>query len=82
MGMIIDTPDELRVGLEARRESFYIVANEWYGDNAKHLFVFATVDTADDHNSATVELEWDQLDPLIEGLQRLKAYHDKNKGKL
>lgn len=72
MGFIIDTPEELEVGLEARRESFYISA----ADDGRKVFTYATRDLDDPENTtaATIELTLDQVDPLIEGLQRLKAY--------
>lgn len=77
MGMIIDTSDELRLGLEVRRESFVIIANEWAEENTSHLYLSATVsDPANPHaaNTVSIELDLDQVEPLIEGLIRLRDY--------
>lgn len=74
MGFIIDTPDNLRLGLELRRESFSIIANGWAQEDGEHMWISATVtDRKSSQRSASIELELDQIGPLIEGLRRLQA---------
>jgi len=68
MGYIIDTPDSLRLGLEARRESFTIIANEWVEENEGKMWL------ASGERCVSIELELDQIEPLIAGLEALRDY--------
>ena len=68
MGYIIDTPDNLRLGLEARRESFSIIANEWLEENKDKMWL------ASGERCVSIELELDQIEPLIAGLEALRDH--------
>lgn len=72
MGMIIDTNDALRIGLEARSESFTVYANEWEENRQKVFVASATIDGR--VSSVSIEMEYDQLDHLIDGLIKLREY--------
>lgn len=76
MGTIIDTPEDFLVSLEARKESFYLSAEEDKNKVFIYSLLFVDVDP-DEIRSATIELTYDQLGPLIEGLIKLKSFVEK-----
>lgn len=78
MGMIIDTPEALRLGIEARRETWTLIANAFADDNKDHMCLSASGSEGSAADSVSLELGFDQIRPLIEGLESLWSYLKEN----